>query len=118
MSAIETDEKKKEEGKQQKEPAKKKRKAKEKKDIGGCKKIRIYPNEEERKILNQWLDACRWTYNQAIEGIQEFRTDIDETSLREYCVNKAAFEQGGSMFGRLRKPRWKIGPCLVPCHHD
>ena len=34
-----------------------------------CKKIRIYPTQEQKRVLGQWFGATRWTYNQAISFI-------------------------------------------------
>jgi hypothetical protein len=42
------------------------------KDIGGHKKVKLFPNEVERQILNQWFGSNRWTYNQGVKGIINF----------------------------------------------
>ncbi len=87
------------------QPPKKKAKriAKHKKDIGSCKKIRLYPNEKERQNLNQWFGAVRWTYNQAIDALNNGLVDIRKDELRRHFVNACAFKQEGAMFGRLRE---------------
>src|SRR5258706_6439014 len=30
-------------------------------------KYRLYPNNEQRRLLEQQLDACRWLYNRLLE---------------------------------------------------
>lgn len=53
-------------------------------------KIRLYPTKEQKQILNQWLGACRWTYNKCVQAIQEKKVKANKKSLRSFCVNNDA----------------------------
>lgn len=53
-----------------------------------CMKIKLYPSKDEREILNQWMGASRWTYNQCLDGIKEHGVKKNKKDLRAYCINK------------------------------
>jgi len=65
-------------GKEKKDPAEK------------CKKIRLYPSEEERKTLNKWMGCVRWTYNQCLSGVKNEAAKKGKKTLRDYCINSTA----------------------------
>jgi putative transposase len=55
-----------------------------------CRKIRVYPNREQRITLNKWFGCVRKTYNWALENIKE-DDSIPKTNmmqLRRYFVNE------------------------------
>lgn len=36
-----------------------------------CYKIRMYPTPEQREVLDTWMRAANWSYNQAVERLQK-----------------------------------------------
>ena len=46
------------------------------------KRIRIYPTQEQKVILNRWFGGSRWFYNQAIE---HFKSDDEQQSKYDLC---------------------------------
>ncbi|CAG8464553.1 26461_t:CDS:1 [Dentiscutata erythropus] len=50
-------------------------------------KIRLYPNDEEKRILKEWMRASTWTYNRALELINSGESK-GITHLKRLCVNK------------------------------
>jgi len=50
-----------------------------------CKKIRIYPSPELKKMWNQWISACRFCYNQAI-AYQKAHGRIPRGKLRNIIM--------------------------------
>jgi hypoxanthine phosphoribosyltransferase len=57
-----------------------------------CKKIRLYPNGEDRYNLEQWFSANRWTYNQALQGIKYKKIKPTKTFIRAHFVNRSVFK--------------------------
>jgi len=55
-----------------------------------CKKIRLYPNEKERKKLNQWMACARWTYNQCLNGVNKKNIGKSKSELRNYCLKSTS----------------------------
>ena len=55
-----------------------------------CKKIRLYPNENERNKLNQWMGCARWTYNQCLHGINKENIAKSKKELRNYCLKSTS----------------------------
>jgi putative transposase len=55
-----------------------------------CKKIKLYPNEEEHETLSQWMGCARWTYNQCLDGIKNHNISRNKKALRAYCINESA----------------------------
>ncbi len=56
--------------------------------VSGCRKIRLYPNEEDRNKLEQWFRVYGWTYNQAQEAIKFKKIKPTKTYLRAYYMNR------------------------------
>ena len=55
-----------------------------------CKKIRLYPNENERNKLNQWMGCARWTYNQCLYGVNKENITKSKKELRNYCLKSTS----------------------------
>jgi putative transposase len=55
-----------------------------------CKKIRLYPNENERNKLNQWMGCARWTYNQCLNGVNKENITKSKKELRNYCLKSTS----------------------------
>ena len=58
---------------------------------GKSKRLRIYPNAEQRNTLLAWMGVVRWTYNQAVDAIRknpELKTNAKK--LRALFVTNAA----------------------------
>lgn len=65
-----------------------------------CKKIRIYPSSELRKMWNQWISACRYCFNQAI-AYQKANGRIPRGKLRNIIMQSEL-------------PEWvKATPCHI-----
>lgn len=47
---------------------------------GKVKKIRLFPDKQQRQILNQWIGTARWTYNQVLSGMMEDWTKYKHAS--------------------------------------
>jgi len=61
-------------------------------------RVRFSEPQRQRKILNQWCGAARYTYNAALEGIQKENMPMKIESLRDrYVVAKAATCQRGAL---------------------
>ena len=54
-------------------------------------KIRLFPNENQRKILNKWFGTARWTYNRVLDAINN-NVPRNKKNLRNLCVNEKAFK--------------------------
>ena len=46
------------------------------------KRIRVYPNREQKKTVKLWFDAARWCYNQTIETLRQPDTTADWKKIR------------------------------------
>ena len=58
---------------------------------GKSKRLRIYPNAEQRSTLLGWMGVVRWTYNQAVAAIEKDPTlERDAKALRGLFVTKKA----------------------------
>lgn len=78
-------------GKATEPPVAKKAKLEEEKPAAGkVRKIRLYPNEDQRKVLSKWFGTARWTYNQCVQSCtrDERRADPTKSNLRSLHVNK------------------------------
>jgi IS605 OrfB family transposase len=61
-------------------------------------RVRFSEPRRQRKILNQWCGAARYTYNAALEGIEKENMPMVVGSLRDrYVVAKAATCQRGAL---------------------
>jgi putative transposase len=47
----------------------------EKIEIMRSKKVKLYPNQEQQKILTQWFGANRWVYNQCVNNLNQRKDD-------------------------------------------
>lgn len=52
------------------------------------KKIQLYPNEAEKRILNNWMGTARWTYNKCLDLVNKNESKITKKELRSLCINK------------------------------
>jgi hypothetical protein len=59
------------------------------------KKIKLLPNELQRKILRKWFGAARYTYNKAIEDLRK-GNKFHLQDLRNKYVSKSAIESNGT----------------------
>ena len=46
------------------------------------KRIRVYPNREQKKTVKLWFDAARWCYNQTIETLRQPDTTADWKKIK------------------------------------
>ena len=51
------------------------------------KKIRIYPNQEQRQILRKWFGTSRYVYNQTVEYLQEPDTIASWKSIKTDLIH-------------------------------
>jgi len=57
------------------------------KDAIRAKRIRLYPNAKQRKILKEWIGTTRWVYNQAVNHVRSLeRTNVDVYELTKMFV--------------------------------
>lgn len=69
-----------------------------------ARKIRIYPNQEQRQILARWFGTARWTYNRCLDAIEKEQVKKNKKELRAKCLNAAAFEANDSLKWVLDTP--------------
>ena len=62
----------------------------EKPPPGKARKIRIYPNAEQREKLQQWIGTARWTYNECLRAIQNEDTPKIKKAPRARVPNNEA----------------------------
>jgi transposase len=55
---------------------------------GKARKIRLYPNKEEREKLSQWFGAARWTYNECCTAVYKHGMPFKLKVLRNFAVNQ------------------------------
>jgi len=53
--------------------------------------IRLFPSENQKNILNQWIGTTRWTYNQTLSAIKD-GTKMSKGELRQQVVNNDNFK--------------------------
>lgn len=54
------------------------------------KKIKLYPNTQQKLILKNWFDTARYTYNICVDGIKNKKCKLTKSSMRNYCLNRNA----------------------------
>ena len=61
-------------------------------------KVRLYPNPDQKKIIDQWLGASRFTYNKCIEKINKKKTKQLklETTSKELRDHLAKIKEDGN----------------------
>ena len=63
---------------------------------GKVRKIRLYPDENQRKRLKEWISTARWTYNRCLETCKEATKSKkalpDTTLLRSLHVHNRNFK--------------------------
>lgn len=69
-----------------------------------ARKIRLYPTEDEKSTLLQWIGTARWTYNKCLELIQEKRVPRDKKELRARVITKKAILGMGDKSWVLETP--------------
>ncbi len=45
-------------------------------------RIRLYPSEEQKQNLLQWIGVVRWKYNKVLDAIEKGKTPRTKKSLR------------------------------------
>lgn len=58
------------------------------KDVTRARKIRLYPNPRQKKLITQWMGTCRYVYNRALSGIKEKTDTVNFQRLRNKYVTK------------------------------
>ena len=54
-------------------------------------KIKLYPNQNQKKILKEWFGSCRWVYNQCVNYINNTKKIPSKSVLRsKFVTNKKA----------------------------
>ncbi len=52
-----------------------------------CKKIQLFPNSRQRKILNNWFHTARWVYNKCLVSFNNNELKIDRKELRKQWLD-------------------------------
>ena len=59
-------------------------------------KIRLYPNQEQRKTLIEWFGTARWTYNYCLDYLHQLREEgeamPDVKDIRHACIQVSNFK--------------------------
>ncbi|KAG2381876.1 hypothetical protein C9374_005668 [Naegleria lovaniensis] len=73
--------------------AKKNQKTPQKLQADKSMKIHLYPNEQERTTLNQWMGTARWIYNKRLEFTHNFK-DVkkNKKNFRTFVVNNDNYQ--------------------------
>lgn len=50
-------------------------------------KIRVYPTQEQKKILNNWFGASRFAYNKTVELLKQPNTKAQWKSIKTYLLH-------------------------------
>ena len=58
-----------------------------------ARKIRVYPDKEQKEILRQWLGTSRWTYNKVVHSIRTKGCKANKKELRLSWLNKTALTE-------------------------
>jgi len=85
------------------------------------KKIRIYPNEQQRQILKKWFGAYRWTYNACLVAVRDAGVPLSFEPLRHHCVNTETIKfPAEQLFAAhyLINPDWKNIDWLLEVPYD
>lgn len=56
-----------------------------------ARKVRIYPNEEEKKTLKKWFGCSRYIYNRCIDIYEETRTEV-LSEYRKRIINNENYQ--------------------------
>ena len=51
-------------------------------------KIRLYPTQQQKKILKCWVGTARWTYNQCVQSIKTKQSRAAKKDLRALHLNR------------------------------
>lgn len=51
-----------------------------------AKKIKLYPDNHQRKLLEEWFNTSRFVYNKTLNGVLNDKDDINKLSLRNKYV--------------------------------
>ena len=61
---------------------------------GKTKRLRIYPTDEQKKLLHSWMGIARWTYNKSVMAIKSDPTlEQSEKRLRGLFVTATAVQK-------------------------
>lgn len=55
-------------------------------------KVRVYPTKEQTKLLNKWIGASRWTYNQTVACIRTKSCKANKKDLRARLLNNPSLQ--------------------------
>jgi putative transposase len=61
-----------------------------------CRLIRVYPDQDQRKILTMWFGTARWTYNKCLDAVTKEGVAKTKKALRDRIVNNKNHEAEGS----------------------
>lgn len=56
-----------------------------------CRKIKLFPNTSQKKILNKWFGTARWTYNQCVNALKNKTAYKSKKDLRNKFINSKVF---------------------------
>jgi transposase len=57
-----------------------------------ARKIRVYPDIEQKQTISKWLGVQRWIYNKALNEIKTNNCKVSLKELREKVINNVNFE--------------------------
>lgn len=78
-----------------------------------CKQVEIFPNDEQKKILLNWIELARETYNITLKHVKAYGLKSNQV-LREYILEKAFSKK---FKDKLFKERDEMNKAwLVPCN--
>lgn len=67
-------------------------------------RIRLFPTQEERMRLRQWIGTARWTYNQCLIAVEKEGVKRNKKDLRARCLNAANFQSKTELKWVLETP--------------
>ena len=67
------------------------------------KRIRIYPTQEQKSVINRWFGGSRWFYNQSVE---HFNSGDEQQSKYDLCKHLHAVSITPRFEGSLHSLRW------------
>ena len=66
-------------------------------------KIRVFPTRKQKETLKSWFNACKWTYNKAVE-LMENGCEKLMNALHPLCVQKHLFKGNPDLELLLKTP--------------
>lgn len=81
------------EGEGNAKPKKPKKRKSDKPSAGKCRKIRLYPTDEQKRTLMKWFGVARLTYNLCVEALKNKTAVATKKSLRQKFVKNENFKE-------------------------